>query len=137
MSISNKSILAKAPINTTHWHIATDRYLRIGNAVLDGYMNLYILRSMESVRLVESLPASQLEHIFKWCVPGANAYSLSSGKYLNMDEKGIQVISGNSKSPVQCPSEIKNLVCISHIHSHLVNQTLLRERLNEKLKLNA
>lgn len=137
MSNSNESILAKAPINTTHWHIATDRYLRIGNAVLDGYMNLNILRSMESVRLISSLPISKLEHIFKSCVPGANAYSLSSGKYLNMGDKGIRVICGNSTSHVQCPLEIKNLVCISHIHSHLVKQTLLSERLNEKLKLSA
>lgn len=137
MSYLNDSVLAKAPVNTTHWHITTDRYLRIGNAVVDGYINLNILRSLESVKLIEGLPISRLEQIYKSCVPGANAYSLASGKYLVMGEKGLQVISGNSTSSVQCPTEIKHLVCISHIHSHLVNQTLLSQRLDKIIKLSA
>lgn len=137
MSFLNESVLAKAPINTTHWHISTDRYLRIGNAVLDGYINLNILRSLESVRLIEGLPVSRLEQIYKSCVPGANAFSLASGKYLVMEEKGIQVIYGNSTSPVQCPSEIKHILCISHIHSLLVNQILSIDRLNKIIKLSA
>ncbi|MFX7112009.1 hypothetical protein ABTI33_09745 [Acinetobacter baumannii] len=137
MSNLNESILAKAPINTTHWHIATDRYLRIGNAVLDGYVNLNILRSLESSKLIANLPGSKIEQILKSCVPGANAYSLSSGRYLVMDDKGIQVISLNGYSSVQCPSEIKHLVCISHIHEHIVNQVLMRNRLEEIIKLSA
>ncbi|WP_322977432.1 hypothetical protein [Acinetobacter pittii] len=137
MSNLNESILAKAPINTTHWQITTGRYLRTGNAVIDGYVNLNILRSLESVRLIESLPAAKLEQIFISCEPGANAFSLASGKYLSMGENGIRVISKNGTSPVQCPSEIKHLVCIPHIHSYLVNEILLHEKLNEKLKLSA
>ncbi|WP_336040668.1 hypothetical protein [Acinetobacter calcoaceticus] len=137
MSNINAHILSKAPINTTHWHIATDRYLRIGNAVIDGYLNLNILRSMESQKLILEVPKQDLEQILLSVAPGADAYSLASGKYLRMTDIGFEVFSKNGKTPIQCQTEIKNLVLISHIIGHIVNQSLLREQIAKSLNLSA
>lgn len=137
MSNYNARILSKAPINTTHWHIATDRYLRIGNAVIDGYLNLNILRSMVSQKLVLEVPKQDLEQILLSVVPGADVYSLASGKYLRMTDKGFDVFSKDRRTPIQCQTEIKNLVFISHIVGHIVNQSLLREQIAKALNLSA
>lgn len=36
-------VLRKAPLSTTHWNIQRDKFVRMGESVVDGYLNLDII----------------------------------------------------------------------------------------------
>jgi hypothetical protein len=92
---------------------------------------------MESQKLILEVPKHDLEQILLSIAPGADVYSLASGKYLRMTDNGFEVFSIDGRTPIQCQTQIKKLVFISHIIGHIVNQSLLREQIAKALNLSA
>lgn len=108
-------VLSLAPLNTTHWHIQDNRFVRMGCAVVDGYLNLSILRSIKSREYAKGVYAGQIYDVLSKCPEGANAYSFSSGKFFQVNEQLIKIITAEEHKPILNAADLKDLVFIEHL----------------------
>lgn len=108
-------VLSLAPLHTTHWHIKDNRFVRMGCAVVDGYLNLGILREIKSREYAKDVCAGQVYDVLSKCPEGANAYSFSSGKFFQVNEQLINIITPEEHKPILNAADLKDLVFIEHL----------------------
>lgn len=124
MMQSFDSVLKRSPLSSTHWHIEKDSFVRMGDAVVNGYLNLNILRSLKSKDYVRGLSENELKQIYS-CKPidvDANAYSLETKQYLSLTLGGNKVINQNGHaSPVSNPLDMQRVIFMNDVLSTLFN----------------
>lgn len=115
---SFEKVLRRSPLNTTHWHIESDRFVRMGEAVVNGYLNLNILRSLKSKDYVRGLAENELQRIYnsKPVSAAVNAYSLETNKYLSLTSKGNRLVASDGhKSLVSNPKDMERVIFFNDV----------------------
>lgn len=115
---SFEKVLRRSPLNTTHWHIESDRFVRMGEAVVNGYLNLNILRSLKSKDYVKGLAKEELQQIYnsKPISAAVNAYSLETSSYLSLTSKGNRLVANNGhKSLVSNPKDMERVIFFNDV----------------------
>lgn len=117
--MSNKfsDVLGLAPLHTTHWHIETNRFVRMGNAVVDGYLSLNILREIQSREYVRCITAGMACSIIAKCPDGADAYSFRSNQYFCTTGSKIKIVTDEGEKPLLNAFEIQDLFFVRHLLS--------------------
>lgn len=115
---SFEKVLKRSPLNTTHWHIESDRFVRMGEAVVSGYLNLNILRSLKSKDYVKGLAEHELQQIYnsKPASVAVNAYSLETNTYLSLTSEGNRLVASDGrKSMVSNPKDMERVIFFSDV----------------------
>ena len=110
------SVLRLAPLNTSHWHVENNKFVRMGCAVVEGYISLEVLRRVRSRTKASALSRDgALKRIINGAPDGADAYSLKSGKYIkHADGRHYLLEADGSQQEVMCASDIVDLIYIDH-----------------------
>ncbi|RLL19027.1 hypothetical protein [Acinetobacter chengduensis] len=113
-------VLDLAPLSTTHWHIENNKFVRMGCAVVDGYLSLSILRRIRSQAKASLLvSSSKLNEIVSFAPVGADAYSMKSGKYIATIGEHFYLVATDGKlSKVVCASDIAELIYMDHAKTY-------------------
>lgn len=121
MNVSFESLLRLAPLNTTHWGIDKNKFVRMGCAVVEGYLSLEVMRRVSSHKIALSLKdTARLKRIVKSAPPGSHAFSLKSHKYIaSMNGRFYSLASDGVMCEVLCPSDIIELVYLEHAETYV------------------
>lgn len=116
------NVLRLAPLNTSHWHIENNKFVRMGCAVVEGYLSLEVLRRVRSrTKAVVLSGDGILTRIIKSAPKGSDAYSLKSGKYIkHADGRHYLIEADGSQHEVICASAIVDLIYIDHAQEFAV-----------------
>ena len=121
------SVLKRSPLSSTHWHIEKDSFVRMGEAVVNGYLNLNILRSLKSKDYVRGLSERELKQINsnQPITKDVNAYSLETGKYLFLSLDGNKLVNSEGKhSPVLKHQDMQRIVFLNDVLNVLFKHNL-------------
>lgn len=117
-------VLKRAPLNTTHWHIKWNNFVSMGDAVVENYLNLNILRSVKSKDYVRAVPVDELKQIVKSLPANAevNAYSLQTKQYLLISGQGNRAISKDGQNCLIIdPRDLSQVIFLKDIYGRLVS----------------
>lgn len=116
-------VLRKAPLGTTHWNTQRDKFVRMGESVVDGYLNLDIMRSVRSrVYAFNGENYSQLMGVVSAVPGGAEAYSLKSKKFIKKVNGFFMIVTEGGLIPVTAQTDIVDLVYLNHIDGLLFSR---------------
>lgn len=117
-------ILKRTPLSATHWNIEKDSFVRMGEAVVQGYLNLNILRSVKSKDYVKHLNEEMLNRINdnKPDLKDVNAYSLETKQYLSLTSSGNRLINSDGHaSPVFNSLDMQRVIFLNDVANALFN----------------